>query len=227
MIEDSLGKRKHVVDYDTEVIPTENEIEEILRTAYPLVTSKQKAYPYKFYVLGPNKKRSNRIWNLAEGNKINVDTEAYGDAGDAYVANPGLFHMVSAPWTLIVTPRIAPPNPYYRRSFDNTKSLWQLEDSEFINKNNRESMAIEVGMLAKAITGAALDRGWDTSYNICFIKDMEYWNDFPYLKYRPTLIQTLGKGKKYLYETLTQQDQKDNTDPLFETIFEFVDREKK
>lgn len=223
MIEDSLSARKHVVDYDTEIVPNRQEIEEILRTAYPLVTSKQKAYPYKFYVLGPDKERSSKIWNLAEGNKIAVDLKEIGEAGEDYLANEGLFHMNSAPWTLIVTPRIAPPNKFYRRAFDDHKSYWQLEDPEFINKNNRESMAIEVGMLAKAITGAALDRGWDTSYNICFLKDMKYWKDFPYLQYRPTLIQTIGKGKKYLYETLTPLDQEQNQDPPFEDIFEFVD----
>ena len=226
MIEDSLGNRKHVMHYDEEVIPSKKDIDEILRTAYPLVTSKQKAYPYKAYILGPNSTRSNRIWNLAEGNKINVDTAAYGDAGDAYVANPGLFHMKSAPWTLIYTPRVAPPNHYYKKAFENTKSLWQLEDANFVNTKNRESMAIEVGMLAKAITGAVLDRGWDTSYNICFIKDMQYWDDFPYLEFRPTLIQTIGKGKKYLYESLRPGDHQYNTDPNFEEIFEYVDGEE-
>jgi hypothetical protein len=223
MIEDSLRERKHVVHYDTEIVPTRQEIEEILRTAYPLVTSKQKAYPYKFHVLGPDEERSNKVWNLAEGNKIAVDLKALGEAGDRYIANAGLFHMASAPWTMIVTPRVAPPNKYYRRAFDDHNSYWQLEDPEFVNKNNRESMAIEVGMLAKAITGAALDRGWDTSYNICFLKDMQHWADFPYLKFRPTLIQTIGKGKKYLYETLQPLDQEQNQDPPFEEIFDFVD----
>jgi len=44
-ITDSLKNRKHVVDYDTKIIPTKETIEQILKTAYPLVTSKQKAYP--------------------------------------------------------------------------------------------------------------------------------------------------------------------------------------
>ena len=32
MIEDSLSKRKHVMHYDTEIIPTESEIKEILES---------------------------------------------------------------------------------------------------------------------------------------------------------------------------------------------------
>ena len=37
-ITDSLKNRKHVVDYDTNMIPTKKTIEEILKTAYPLDT---------------------------------------------------------------------------------------------------------------------------------------------------------------------------------------------
>ena len=75
-ITDSLKNRKHVVDYSTTEIPTRKDIEEILRTALPLVTSKQKGYPYQVYVLGPNAERSKKLYNLCEGNKIETDEVA-------------------------------------------------------------------------------------------------------------------------------------------------------
>ena len=34
-----------------------------------------------------------------------------------------------------------------------------------------------MGMIAKTITGAPLDRGYDTSYNVCFPKDLELWQE--------------------------------------------------
>ena len=204
MIEDSLGKRKHVVDYDTEIIPTKDEVKEILQTGYSLATSKQKAYAYKFWILGPNKERSNMLWDIAEGRKIDVDYDAYGTTtkSSEYNANPGLFHIKNAPWTFIVTPRQASPNEHFRYHFDATRSKWQLEDWEFVNTKNRESNAIDVGMVAKAITGAALDRGWDVSYNICFQNDRKKWpSEFPFVSgkngFRPVLMMTLGKGKQY------------------------------
>jgi len=235
-IEDSLGKRKHVMHYDTEIIPTEAEVEEILRIGYSLATSKQKSYSYKFHVLGPNAKRSKQLWHMAEGRKIDVDYEAYGTTTESkeYIANDGLFHIKSAPYTLIVTPRLAPPNPHYEHNFRITHSKWQLEDWEFVNTKNRESMAIEIGMCAKAITGAALDRGWDVSYNICFHNDRKKWpTSLPFVSgnwgFRPTLMMTLGKAKKYYYERLIEngsisKDPKYNLDPPFEDIFEFFDR---
>ena len=167
------------------------------------------------------------LWNLAEGNKIQVDINALGPAGAAYKRNPGLLHLVTAPYTLIVTPRTSKPNEYYRKMFESTNSFWQLEDPEFVNKNNRQSCAIEIGMIAKTITGAALDRGWDTSYNICFPKPMEHWVEFPYLKFYPALIQTLGKGKFYFHEMLNSSESADNANPPFEDIFQFVDQDIK
>ena len=237
MIEDSLGKRKHVIHYDTEVIPTKDEVEEILRIGYSLATSKQKAYAYKFYVLGPNKGRSKKLYNIAEGRKIDVDFEAYGTTSESknYVANCGLFHIKSAPYTFLITPRIAPPNPHFEYQYKSNGSKWQLDDWEFINTRNRETTGIDVGMVSKAITGAALDRGWDVSYNSCFYNDKSKWpiEFFPFVSgnrgFRPILMMTLGKGKKYFYERLSEDgtlenDPKYNTDPPFETIFEFVDR---
>ncbi len=234
-IEDSLGKRKHVMHYDTGVIPTKAEVEEILRLGYSLATSKQKSYSYKFHVLGPNAQRSEQLWNMAEGRKIDVDYEAYGTTTNSqeYLANDGLYHIKSAPYTLIVTPRLAPANPHYEHNFRVSNSKWQLEDYEFVNTKNRESMAIEIGMCAKAITGAALDRGWDVSYNICFHNDRKKWpKSLPFVSgdwgFRPALMMTLGKAKKYYYERLYEDgsvefDPKFNTDPPFDDIFEFKD----
>ena len=42
MIEDSLGKRKHVMHYDAQIIPTKDEVEEILRIGYSLAHQSKK-----------------------------------------------------------------------------------------------------------------------------------------------------------------------------------------
>ena len=181
-ITDSLKNRKHVVDYSTTEIPTRKDIEEILRTALPLVTSKQKGYPYQVYVLGPNAERSKKLYNLCEGNKIETDEVAGMGDPKKYMANPGLYHMRSAPWTLITTPMTRKANAFHKAKFEESDSLWELDNPGFVNNQNRESCAVEIGMLAKAITGATLDRGWDTSYNICFPHLKHKWRDFPFIE---------------------------------------------
>ena len=80
-----------------------------------------------------------------------------------------------------------------------------------------------LGMLAKAITGATLDRGWDTSYNICFPHLKHKWRDFPVLEYTPTLMQTIGKSIYYKWQTMKPENSKLDTDVSFEDMFKFID----
>ena len=220
----ALEKRAHVVHYDTKIIPTLEEITKILKIGYSLVTSKQKGYPYQTFVLGPNKERSEKLWKLCEGNKINTDVEKLGEAGDKYEENPGLYHVRSAPYTLITTPRIAKPNAFHRWGFDKANSFWELENPMFVDKINREACAIEIGMLAKTITGAVLDNGWDTSYNICFPHEIEAWEDFPFIEFHPALIQTIGKAELYKWQTLSEKSSELDIDAPFDTIFNFIDK---
>ena len=69
-ITDSLEKRAHVVHYKTDDIPTKDEIERILKIGYPLASSKQNAFPYKVWILGPNAERSEKLYQMTEQNKL-------------------------------------------------------------------------------------------------------------------------------------------------------------
>ena len=220
-IQDSLKKRAHVVHYKTDDIPTRDTIERILRTGYPLATSKQNAFPYKVWVLGPNVNRSNKLYQMTEQNKIDFD----GDVGDKYHANPNLFHVKSAPWTLIITPRVAPPNPFAAEQCELTGTQWEMGRESFI-PDGRESWGIEVGMVAKTITGAVCDEGLDTSYCICFPKQIEKWqaaSGFEFIKYFPYLIQTIGKADLYKWQNMSEDGLKKDTRAPFNDVFEFVD----
>ena len=138
-IQDSLKKRAHVVHYKTDDIPTRDDIERILRTGYPLATSKQNAFPYKVWILGPNAERSNKLYQMTEQNKIDFD----GDVGDKYHANPNLYHVKSAPWTLIITPRVAPPNAFAAEQCELTGTQWEMGDESFIPRG-RESWGLSL-----------------------------------------------------------------------------------
>ena len=219
----ALERRAHVVNYKTNVedIPTRSEIEEILRIGYPLATSKQNAFPYKAHVLGPNKERSATLYSFAEGNKVDFD----GDVGEKYQPNPNLFHIATAPWTLIFTPRISPGNQFAQEQCAKTGTQWEMGRETYIPKG-REAWGIEVGMLAKCITGAVLDNNWDTSYNACFPHWIEPWNNsehFQFVKYHPFLIQTIGKAKKYKWQNMQKENLAKDTCPPFEDIFSFED----
>ena len=222
MIEDSLKKRKHVIEYSRDIIPSKTDIENILKIGYQLSSSKQNSFPYKVFVLGPDQKRSKILQSLTETQKIDFDGEL--DDTAIYCHNPNLLHISTAPYTLIFTHRLSPPNAYYQMQINKHGTEWEFDKVEYMEQC-RSAYAIEVGILATTITGAAMDRGWDSSYCVCF-PDVEGWGDFPYVEYTPFLIQTIGKGIKFRKDVYRRSSMHMDTRPSFGTIFEFVEGEK-
>ena len=62
----------------------------------------------------------------------------------------------------------------WRDSIGEKVAQWEMGRESFI-PDGRESWSIEVGMVAKTITGAVCDEDLDTSYCICFPKQIEKW----------------------------------------------------
>ena len=234
MIQDSLKNRKHVVEYCKigmnnnfdyeEIIPTEQQVVEILKVGYSLASSKQNAFPYKVAVLGTDYKRSEHLQKLCEDKKIDKDGDL--PSGATYVPNPNLYHLGTAAWTLIITPRMAAPNKYQAIQLDKHGNHWEYDTVEK-QESCKEAFAVEVGILATTITGAAMDRGWNCSYNVCFPKQIEKYKDFPYVDYPPYLIITLGKALRFKGDILREESLAADTRPGFDEIFTLVDKDKK
>ena len=232
ILQEVYNKRKHPSIYSDEIVPTKDEIKEIISEAFPLVTSFRKAFGYEIHILGPNKERSNEIWKLSEGHKQRIDDEMYGDEA-MQNDSIGLIHLKTAPWTLIATPRVCQPNGFH--SEDNTtpgqestdgKSLWEFADYHHMNVDNRESGALEIGMFLKMIMGGALQRGYDSGFCVCMPSSIEDFKPYiPELKFYPTVIQTIGKATKYQYECKTDEALRLDTAPdVFDKIINFTDK---
>jgi len=232
ILKEVYDKRKHPNTYSDTIVPTKDEIKEILSEAYPLVTSFRKAFGYEIHVLGPNAERSNAIWRLSEDHKQRIDDETYGDEA-MQNDSIGLMHIKTAPWTLIATPRVCEPNGFH--SEDNTSpgqestdgnSLWEFSDYQWMNTNNRESGALEIAMFLKMIMGGVLQRGYDSGFCVCMPSSIEAFKPYiPELKFYPTVIQTIGKATKYQYECKTKEGLELDTAPdLFEKIINFTDK---
>ena len=236
ILQEVYNKRKHPSIYSEVLVPTKKEITEIISEAYPLVTSFRKAFGYEIHVLGPNKERSNKIYQLANGHKQRIDNDEYGEENAMQNESMGLIHLRTAPWTLIATPRVCHPNAFHSEDNESPgqeetdgKSLWEFADYEHMNTWNRESGALEIAMLLKMIMGGVLQKGYDTGYCVCFPKGTR-WKDvwhpiLPELKFWPTVIQTIGKAVKYQYQHKTEQALKLDTAPDLNEIINFVDKE--
>ena len=233
MIQDSLKNKKHVIAYCKighgkgkfeQIIPTQQQVVEILKVGYSLASSKQNAFPYKVAVLGTDYKRSEHLQKLCEDKKIDKDGDL--PSGATYVPNPNLYHLGTAAWTLIITPRMAAPNKYQAIQLDKHGSHWEYDTVEK-QESCKEAFAVEVGILATTITGAAMDQGWNCAYNVCFPKKIEKYKDFPYVDYAPYLIITLGKALKFKKDVFKPESIAADTRPGFDEIFTLVDKDKK
>ena len=233
MIQDSLKNKKHVIEYCKigmnnnnyeEIIPTQQQVVEILKVGYSLASSKQNSFPYKVAVLGTDYKRSEHLQKLCEGRKIDKDGEL--PPGATYIPNPNLYHLGTAAWTLIITPRMAAPNKYQAIQLDKHGSHWEYDTVEK-QESCKQAFAVEVGILATTITGAAMDQGWNCAYNVCFPYQIEKYKDFPYVDYRPYLIITLGKALKFKKDVFKPESLAADTRPGFDEIFTLVDKDKK
>lgn len=220
MIEDSLKRRQHVIEYSKEIFPTKKELQEILKIGYSLSSSKQNSFPFKVSVLDTNYTRSEHLLGLAEGKKIDMDGEIPKEA--TYTPNPNLYHLASAPYTLIFSPRLAPPNLYHQAQIKKHGTFWEFDKLDKMNQGSRV-FAVEVGILATTITGAAIDKGWDTSYCVCFPNQMDQYKKFPYVDHMPFLIMTLGKATKYKRDFYGSESIALDVRPNFDEIFTFVD----
>jgi hypothetical protein len=220
VIQDSLKSRRHVIEYSKDIVPTKNEVKEILEIGYSLSSSKQNSFPYKVSILGTDYARSEYLLALAEGNKIDTDGEL--PEGTTYWANPCLFHLGTAPYTLIISPRLAPPNAYHQMQIEKHGNHWEFDKKDRMTDCGK-AFSVEVGILATTITGAAIDRGWDCAYCVCFPSDINQYVKFPYVDYCPYLILTLGKATKYKADFYKKESIAMDIRPSFEEIFKFVD----
>jgi len=242
MIKQVFTKRAHVMHYSSEIVPTKKEIEEILTESIPLATSKQKAFAYKAYIVGTKGNSNKEIYNWCEGYKVNQDIIRDENLPEEkekpwHTPNKGLMHLASAPWTLIWTPMDRKPNAYYEKAFSDTKSWWQMDEKHLIESSCRGQCLIEGSMMAQMIVGITIEKGWDSSFNICFPSDGDQgilpsnnkdhkkysWSSmWPDIEYKPFLIQTIGKAKRYLYQERTDKQRLLNTNPTMEDLYKFI-----
>ena len=222
MTENTFEKRKHVLHYDTKIIPTKEQITDILSKAIPLTTSKQKSFAFKAFVLGPDLVRSNKLLTACESKNIEMNRKTV-EGEFSSDPNPGLFHLATAPYTLIWTPRLVNPNTHYKKTLMKKKGAWQMDEIFWVDNGNRNQVSIEAAMMAKMIEGLCLDSGWDSSFCLCYSRKLSDWKPFiPQIEFSPIVIQTIGKAKKYYWQMLTPEQSINNTNPTIEDLFKFV-----
>ena len=197
---DIMKKRKHVRDYDMNIIPPKKHIEEILQKAYELTPSKQNAIPYEVSVLGPDKQDDkDKIYERVVGNhKFMEKYGLYPWQGERDRENPDYQHVRYNPYLLMISTRwVRKTNQHYQKEISKGHYMEQMDKERIKRGDDSNGVGMEVGLYTTNLTGLTVEKGWDISYCLCFHRNMKYWEEFDYVKFRPMLLVSIGKAKRY------------------------------
>lgn len=225
MIFDILQKRKHVVEYSKDDIPSKETINDILWHAWKTTPSKQNMMPYKISVYGPEHTQAKTsVWSKVAGNHhaSEVSGTKKGRIKEpSYRVNPYYAHIHNAPWLLIFQYRVCTyTSPFYEKAIKRGHYMEQMYRDDIIGSR---TASFEGGLFAANIAALCLEKDIDISYCGCWPYSVDEWKDVPGVEENIIMLLTLGKGSYYRRQKL----EKDNSSHLeyktaYEDIVKFV-----
>ena len=157
-----LDRRRHVKVYDTEDIPEEELIKDLLKKTWKVTPSKNNFMPYHCNVLGPDKKsEKHSIWMKSVNHcKETNEKETTIKSEKDIEYNPYFEHIITAPYLLVFTQRPCPPNDYYKEAIQRGNYYEQMhtKDVDLILPD----VSIEVGMFMANLSAFALEKDSDS-----------------------------------------------------------------
>ena len=195
-IEDILKKRKHVYEFESEIIPSKDLINSLLKRTWKVTPSKNQFMAYTIHIVGPNEKSiKESIYNICTTNEAQTDTNNTSVVKTRKLLNKNLLCLLTAPYNLIFTNRLE-NEPNKEQEYLISKGVYY----EAVDPKKFETLystnSIEVGMFAKILTTLCLENNLDVTYTKCFSANYKDWiKTIPFVKTSPIMIMSIGKGK--------------------------------
>lgn len=224
MIDNVLKHRQYVREYNNSEEISESLIDSLLQRTWKVTPSKNNFMPYTIHVLGPghqNYKDSIFQKCLANENKNNNKTEL---SMDLYRKNPpNYFNIVSCSYLLVFTLRLEDkPNMIQQRAIKKGHRYEAVDETKL--NDLYPTASLEVGLFSNTFSALCIEHNIDTSFTLCFPKSLDKWSDIPFVKRKPILLMTVGKGKKYLQDWSKREGWfKYNLRPDYSRIVNFVE----
>jgi len=195
-IDDILKKRKHVYEFESEIIPSKDLINSLLKRTWKVTPSKNQFMAYTIHIVGPNEKSiKESIYNICTTNEAQTNTN--NTTIDKPRLNENLLCLLTAPYNLIFTNRLE-NEPNKEQEYLISKGVYY----EAVDPKKFETLystnSIEVGMFAKILTTLCLENNLDVTYTKCFSANYKDWiKTIPFVKTSPIMIMSIGKGKTF------------------------------
>ena len=208
MIFDILQKRKHVIDYSKDDVPSKETVNNILWHAWKTTPSKQNMMPYQISVYGPEHTREKSLaWLKVAGhhNYYEVLGTKLGRIKEpSYEINPYYSHIENAPWLLIFQYRVCTyTSPMYEEKIKDGHYMEQMYRDEVVGSR---VVSFEAGLFASNVTAMCLEKDIDVSYCGCWPYLVEEWDDVQGVNENIIMLLTLGKGSYYRRQKLEEEN---------------------
>jgi hypothetical protein len=225
VIFNTLQKRKHVIDYSKDDIPSKETVNDILWHAWKTTPSKQNMMPYQISVYGPeHEKAKDAAWSKVAGNHHAY--EVYGTKKGrikepSYAINPYYSHIQNTPWLLIFQHRVCTyTSPFYEKQIERGHYMEQMYRDEVVGSR---VVSFEAGLFASNVTAMCLEKDIDVSYCGCWPYLSSEWEDVPGVNENLIILMTLGKGSYYRRQRLEEQNQSHlDYKTAYEDIVKFI-----
>ena len=224
-----LSKRRHIHLFDTEKIPPNELIDDLLYKAWKTTPSKNNFMPYHVNVLGPEHVREKKsitkkcMMSKKIINEDKIPKHYSKDHGETWVENgdnPAFLHIETAPYLLVFTQRVCKPNEFYQDCIDRGDFFEQMHE-EYFGEIQRTT-SVEIGWFTSNLTNLCVEQGLDTSTLLCFPYHHKKWNkgweDISWLSGPVVLLCSLGYSKQSRREYLHPKNRARDKKPEKETV---------
>jgi hypothetical protein len=221
MIDDMLKNRQHVLEYDTEANIPQSKINSLLERTWKVTPSKNNFMPYNIHVLGPEHEMYKKfVYFICVSNENFMNSKSH--VSSINNVNPNYKNILSCSYLLIFTMRLEDQPSVFQQQQINNGIYYEAVDEENLFKL-KDTASLEVGLFSNTFTGLCLEEGIDTSFTLCFRRDVEFWQDLPFVKRSPLLLMTVGKGKVYRRDVAIEEGWSNNDlRPNYDRIVKFV-----
>ena len=224
MIYETVRKARHVLEFDTNKPVDKQVMKDLLEKTYEITPSKNNMVAWQVHVLGPEHQnykdilyngsakhdtRSNKATNIPD---IGAIMEEQGRERE----DPGYKCLNTAPYVLILTERKSSlVSQYQIDAFK--RGIFYEPCTEQGLIDSRENINVECGLFAMNFRSLAIEKGIDTSYTMCFSKNLntDVWRKLPFINRNVNLIISVGYAKQYRRDIYsTEYDHKPSIDKI-------------
>jgi hypothetical protein len=199
-------------------------MKDILWKAWKLTPSKLNFMPYSVFVLDSSKKEyKQKLFEAGQAKtKVTDARNIYPNLVSSKGQNIYKATILNCDYVLVFTPRVENDPNLYQQKKHFSGEFQDAFHEEYVLTKYADTVIFEMGLFASSVRALCIEKDIDTNFIGAFEKDLKYFKDLPFIKYRPFMIMTIGKAKVYRRDAQTEFELEFDWKPDFDKIVKWV-----